>query len=184
MAELQAFAGIDPGKVQDVVGAVWDHKDDVGSAVAFFRDHGDELLGLLGRLPQLFGSAASALGQAASDTRSAAQFLTGSGGGGDGVKGLAAAAGTALDTCRQELAGATKLFTDLASALGSLPMVGGALAPLGDAAGRFDAVGAQLAVVAEQLRGIGGLVDQAGTGLASTADQLDAGSHALATFAG
>jgi len=44
-------------------------------------------------------------------------------------------------------------------------------------------VGVQLAAVAEQLRTIGGLVDQAGAGLASTADRLDAGGAALATFA-
>jgi len=185
----QGFAGLDSvldsAKVQDVVSAVWDHKDDVGAAVTFVRDHGDELMALAGRLPELFAAASTALSQAAGDTRTAAQFLTGRGGDASGgVKALSALAGDALDTCRHELTSAKDMLDGLASDLAGLPLIGGAAGQkLSDGAARFDAVGVQLAAVAEQLRTIGGLVDQAGAGLASTADRLDAGGAALATFA-
>jgi diguanylate cyclase (GGDEF)-like protein/PAS domain S-box-containing protein len=37
--QVQAFAGVDPERVKDVVSAVWDHKDEVAGAVGFVRDH-------------------------------------------------------------------------------------------------------------------------------------------------
>jgi hypothetical protein len=180
----QPFAGIDTSKLDDVVSAVWDHKDDVAGAVSFVRDHGDELLELVARLPELLASAASALTDAATDTRATATFLTGSGltGSGeaqDGVKSLAALAGTALEACRSELADARAMLENLAGALDGVPLLGPAAKKLEDGAAHFNGVGSHLGVVAEHLRAIGGLVDQAGAGLARTADKLDSGGKAL-----
>ncbi len=175
----QPFAGIDTSKLDDVVSAVWDHKDDVAGAVSFVRDHGDELLELVARLPELLASAAAALTDAAADTRATATFLTGSGDAQDGVKSLAALAGTALEACRSELADARTMMENLAGALDGLPLLGPAAKKLEDGAAHFDGVGSQLGVVADHLRAIGGLVDQAGAGLARTADKLDSGGKAL-----
>jgi hypothetical protein len=124
----QTFAGIDADQVKDVVAAVWDHKDEVGSAVTFVREHGDDLLDLVSRLPQLLAAAANALGEAAGDTRSAAIFLTGGDGSpaapaeGAGVKALAHLAGEALDACRRELGSARQMLDGLAAELEGVPI--------------------------------------------------------------
>lgn len=210
---LQAFAGIDPDRVKDVVSAVWDHKDEVASAVGFVRDHGDDLVRLAGRLPELLASVSQFLTGAADDARSAAGFLTGDGAGGDdhgGVKALAALAGEALDACRTELASARDLLDKLGDELADVPipsvrptysevlghkLVTGldlgegrlletASKRLRDGAERFDGVGSELAKVADVLRRIGGLVDHAGQGLASTAVKLERGGKALGGLTG
>lgn len=202
----QGFAGVDPDRVKDVVSAVWDHKDDVASAVEFVRDHGDDLVRLAARLPELLGSVSEFLTGAADDARGAAAFLTGDGGAeGSGVKALAALAGEALDTCRRELASARDLLDKLGDELADVPipsvratysevlghklvtgldlgegkLLGVASARVREGAERFDGVGAELAKVADVLRKIGGLVDHAGQGLADTATKLEHGGQAL-----
>lgn len=127
--EVQGFAGLDPDRVKDVVSAVWDHKDDVASAVEFVRDHGDDLVRLAGKLPELLASVSEFLTGAADDARSAAGFLTGDGGshgsdgGSDGgVKALAALAGQALEACRTELAAARHLLETLGDDLAAVPV--------------------------------------------------------------
>lgn len=186
----QAFAGLDVGKLDDLVSSVWDHKDDVAGAVRFVRDHGDDLIALAAKLPELLASAATALGEAATDTRATASFLTGGSGGGSGgsggaesgVKALAQQAGHALDACRSELNAARGMLEKLAEALHGVPLIGAAATTLQDGAAHFDGVGDQLAVVAEQLRSIGSLVDSAGEGLSRTADKLESGGRALSQF--
>ena len=210
--DLNAFAGVDPDRVKDVVAAVWDHKDEVASAVGFVRDHGDDLVRLAAKLPELLGSVSEFLTEAAGDARSAAGFLTGAGakGADGGVKALAALAGEALDACRRELASARDLLAGLGDDLAGVPIPsvkptysevlghrlvtgldlgeGRLLQPasgrLHDGAERFDGVGEQLATVADLLRRIGGLVDDAGRGLASTADRLERGGRALGGLTG
>lgn len=205
--QVQTFAGIDSGRVAEVVSAVWEHRDDVAGAIAFVRDHGDDLVRLAGRLPELLAGTAEFLTEAAGDARSAAAFLTGAGGDG-GVKSLTGLAGTALDACRDELTGATQLLNRLGDELAGIPIprvsptytevfgqrlvtgldvgAGNLLAPARDqlraGAARFEQVGAQLATVAELLRRIGGLVDHAGQGLTETAGKLEQGGQALAAL--
>lgn len=187
---VQSFAGLgkldigklDVGKLDDLVSTVWDHKDEVADAVAFVRDHGDELIALAAKLPDLLASASAALTEAAADTRATATFLTGGDQVEHGVKALAQLAGEALETCRRELDDARGAMGKLASALGDVPLIGAAAARLEDGAAHFDGVGVQLAAVAEHLRGIGDLVDRAGEGLARTADKLDGGGRALRSF--
>lgn len=208
----QGFAGIDPDRVKDVVAAVWDHKDEVASAVGFVREHGDDLVRLAGALPALLGSVSEFLTGAADDARSAAGFLTGEGakGADGGVKALAALAGEALDTCRTELASARDLLDKLGDELAAVPipsvrptysevlghklvtgldlgegrLLEAASRRLRDGAERFDGVGEELAKVADVLRRIGGLVDDAGQGLASTAAKLERGGKALGGLTG
>ncbi|WP_088283672.1 hypothetical protein [Kineosporia sp. A_224] len=202
----QGFAGVDPDRVKDVVSAVWDHKDDVASAVEFVRDHGDDLVRLAARLPELLGSVSQFLTGAADDARGAAAFLTGDGGAeSSGVKALAALAGEALDACRRELASARDLLDKVGDELADVPipsvrptysevlghklvtgldlgegkLLGAASARVREGAERFDGVGAELAKVADVLRKIGGLVDHAGQGLADTATKLEHGGQAL-----
>ena len=205
--QVQSFAGLDAGRVADVVSAVWEHRDDVAGAIDFVREHGDDLVRLAGKLPELLAATADFLTGAATDARSAATFLTGEGGDG-GVKALAGLAGTALDTCREELTGASQLLNRLGDELAAIPIPhvaptytevfgqrlvtgldvgdGTLLAPatqqLRAGAQRFEQVGAQLATVAEQLRRIGELVDHAGHGLSGTAGQLEQGGKALAAL--
>lgn len=205
--QVQSFAGLDAGRVADVISAVWEHRDDVAGAIEFVRDHGDDLVRLAARLPELLAATADFLTGAATDARSAATFLTGEGGSG-GVKALTGAAGSALDTCREELTGATAMLNRLGDELAGIPIprvtptysevfgqrlvtgldVGGgnllapATAQLHASAQRFEQVGAQLATVAEQLRRIGELVDHAGQGLSGTAGQLEQGGKALAAL--
>ena len=221
----QPFAGIDTDRVNDVVAAVWDHKDDMAAAARFVRDHGDDLVSALGKLPQLFASAADYLGGAAQDARAAASFLTGeahvAGGaagqaaagpdpaGGGGVKSLADVAGQALERCRDELATARGMLDRLGAELEGVPipsvtptysevlghkivtgldvgegrLLASASEQIRHGAERFAGVGDELAKVAVLLRRIGGLVDQAGHGLADTAGKLEDGARSLATFA-
>ena len=210
--DLQAFAGVDPDRVKDVVAAVWDHKDEVAAAVGFVREHGDDLVRLAGKLPELLGSVSEFLTEAAGDARSAAGFLTGEGahGADGGVKALAALAGAALDACRTELASARDLLDKLGDDLAGVPipsvkptysevlghklvtgldlgegrLLESASRRVRDGAERFDGVGAELAKVADLLRRIGGLVDDAGQGLASTAAKLERGGKALGGLTG
>ena len=210
--EIQSFAGVDADRVKDVVAAVWDHKDEVAAAVGFVREHGDDLVRLAARLPELLGSVSEFLTGAADDARSAAGFLTGAGGHGadGGVKALAALAGEALDTCRTELASARDLLGKLGDELADVPipsvrptysevlghklvtgldlgegrLLESASRRLRDGAERFDGVGAELAKVADVLRRIGGLVDDAGQGLAATAAKLEHGGKALGGLTG
>lgn len=210
---VQGFAGVDPDRVRDVVSAVWDHRDEVAAAVAFVREHGDDLVALAGRLPELLGSVAEFLTGAADDARSAAAFLTGDAAAGKaveagGVKALAALAGDALDTARRELAAARGLLDRLGDELAEVPvpsvrptysevlghrivtgldvgegrLLGPASSRVREGAERFDGVGEQLAAVADLLRGIGGLVDRAGQGLADTAGKLEQGGKRLAAL--
>lgn len=219
----QPFAGIDTDRVNDVVAAVWDHKDDMAAAARFVRDHGDDLVSALGKLPQLFASAADYLGGAAQDARSAASFLTGethpgdgtsdggeaTAGHGGGVKSLADVAGQALERCRDELAAARGMLDRLGAELEGVPipsvtptysevlghrivtgldvgegrLLASASEQIRHGAERFAGVGDELAKVAALLRQIGGLVDQAGHGLADTAGKLEDGARSLATFA-
>jgi hypothetical protein len=207
--QVQSLAGLDTDRVKDVVAAVWDHKDEVAGAVAFVREHGDDLLALASQLPALLAAAAEGLAGAGSDARAAAAFLTGEGDHG-GVRALAGLAGDALKQCRTELAAARKLLDSLGDELDEVPIPsvrptysevlghrlitgldvadGRLLEPASkrvrEGAARFDGVGEQLANVADLLREIGDLVERAGQGLAKTAGKLESGGEALARFTG
>ncbi len=184
--EIQGFAGL--GDMKDAVGAVLGSTDDVGKAVAFVAEHGDDLVDLVRRLPELMASTASALTDASDDVSTAAAFLTGgkdSSGrdAGVGVQSLAEVAGEALEACREELGSAKDLLDTVGRQFDKLPIPDGGIGErVTDAAQRFDKVGDRLAEVARQLRSLGEAVDSAGNGLASTAKKLDAGGKALAKF--
>ncbi|MEM7326475.1 MAG: hypothetical protein AAF531_25540 [Actinomycetota bacterium] len=181
--EIQGFAGLDLGKVRDVVGAVAGSGDDVADAVRFVAEHGDDLVDLLGRLPELIAATSSALSEAGDDVAAAARFLTGGRGAGDGVQAVANLAGEALDTCREELGSATRLLDTVGKQFDKLPIPDGGIGErITDAAERFDTVGDRLAEVAEQLRKLGNSVDNAGHGLARTAKKLEAGGQTLGRF--
>ncbi len=181
--EVQGFAGLDLGQVKEAVGSVIGSGDDVAAAVSFVSEHGDDLLDFVSRLPELMASTAEALTEAGDDVAAAAAFLTGGKGSGDGVKSLADVAGDALDTCRDELASATKLLDTVGKQFDRLPIPDGGIGDrIGDAAEKFDTVGDRLGEVAEQLRKLGVAVDHAGHGLANTAAKLDNGGKALARF--
>lgn len=183
--DIQGFAGLDLGKVKDVVGAVAGSGDEVASAVKFVAEHGDDLIDLLGRLPELLTATSSALSEAGDDVASAAKFLTGGRGAGDGVQAVANLAGEALDTCREELGSATRLLDTVGKQFDKLPIPDGGIGErITDAAERFDSVGDRLAEVAEQLRKLGDSVDKAGHGLARTAKKLDAGGKTLGKLSG
>jgi hypothetical protein len=180
--EIQGFGGFDLnlGKMKDAVSAAAGHTDDIGATVAFVRDHGDDLVNLVRKLPDLLASAADALSGASDDVGHAANFLTGAPNSGPGVKTVAGLASDALDICRTELGDAKKLFDAVAHAFARLPIPDGGIGErVGDAAQRFETVGAKLAEVAEQLRHLGDAVDNAGHGLAATATKLKAGGSAL-----
>ncbi len=87
--EIQGFGGFDLGKVKDAVGSVVGAGDEVAAAVAFVRDHGDDVIRLLGRLPELLTEAAGALSGASDDVSGAAAFLIGGESSGPGVKSVA-----------------------------------------------------------------------------------------------
>jgi len=181
--EIQGFAGFDVDKMKDAVGAVLDSKDEVGSAVNFVRDHGDELIDLVGKLPELLASTAKALTDAANDVGDAADFLTGGKKTDRGVNALAGVAAEALDACRDELGSAKGLLETVGKAFDSLPIPDGGIGDrIGQTATRFDAVGDRLADVAGQLRKVGTAVDSAGKGLSRTAAKLEAGGSALNKF--
>lgn len=181
--EIQGFGGFDIAKMRDAVGSMAGAGDDVAKAVTFVRDHGDDVVHLLGRLPELLAEAASALTGASDDVSGAAAFLTGGDNAGPGVKLVAGLASDALDACRDELGTAKDLLAMVAGAFARLPIPDGGIGEhLADTAGRFDTVGSRLAEVAEQVRNLGGALDQAGHGLASTADKLRAGGSALNRF--
>lgn len=181
--QIQGFGGFDLSKVTQAVGSLAGAGDEVGTAVAFVRDHGDEVVHLLSRLPQLLASAAEALTGASDDVAGAARFLVGGGDAGPGVKSVAGLASEALDACREELANARGMLDAVANAFSRLPIPDGGIGQhFGDTAQRFDSVGSRLAEVAEQLRSLGHFVDQAGHGLAATAEKLRSGGTALSQF--
>jgi hypothetical protein len=153
----QSFVGqgnLDVGTLDDVVSAVWDHKDEVATAITFVRDHGDDLVKLASQLPDLLEKAAAALAEAAGDTRATAQFLTGAGTAGGGVKKLSEAAGDALETCRDELDDVRALVVKAADLLGRLPMMDDIARSLANGVAHLDGAGTQLAAVAQSLRGM------------------------------
>lgn len=179
-----ALLGVSLDQLKDLAGGVVDSGDDIGKAVSFVAEHGDELIDLVAKLPELLGTTASALTDAASDVASAASFLTGGGKSGPGVQKLADLASDALETCREELGDAEKLLTSVAGYLDNVPMVGDDIGDaMNDVAKRFDNVGDRLGQVAVQLRKLGGAVDSAGEGLSRTATKLDNGGKALSKFA-
>ena len=184
--EKRGLAGL--GRVRSAVGAVLGSTDDVAEAVGFVREHGDDVIDLVRNLPDLLGSTADALTEAADDVASAAAFLTGGRDAkgrdaGAGVQSLAAAAGEALDACRAELGSARELFELVAEQFDNLPIPDGGIGQrIGDVATRFDRVGDRLADVAGELRQVGQAVDSAGQGLARTATKLEAGGKALSRF--
>jgi ABC-type transporter Mla subunit MlaD len=181
--QIQGIGGFGINDLRDAVGQVVGSGDDVAAAVKFVAEHGDDLVDFVKRLPDLLDSTAGALTEAGDDVASAAAFLTGGKGSGDGVSALADLAGDALDTCRQELGSAQQLLDTVADQFDKLPIPDGGIGEkIGDAAQRFDRVGDRLAEVAQQLRKLGGAVDQAGHGLARTADKLDRGGKALGAF--
>ncbi|MEM7340322.1 MAG: hypothetical protein AAF467_16815 [Actinomycetota bacterium] len=180
---VQGLGGFDLSDVSDAVGAMVGSSDDVAAAVRFVAEHGDDLVDLVGRLPELLASTAQALTEAGNDVSSAATFLTGGDDADDGVKNLAQVAGEALDACRRELGSAKRLLDTVGGAFEKLPIPDGGIGEkVADAAERFDAVGDRLADVADQLRKLGIAVDKAGHGLANTAEKLDRGGRALDTF--
>lgn len=211
-SQIQAFAGLDAGRVKDVVSAVWDSKDEVAGAVAFVRDHGDEILDLVRKLPEYLSLTSKALTDAAEDVAGAAAFLTGGPGPAGkrtgGVLAVTQAAGEALDACRHELSDAKTLLDRVGAEFAKVPipsvepkysevmgvriisglelgddkLLASASERMGEIASRFDGVGERLAEVAEQLRKLGAAVDKAGDGLAGTATKLEAGGAALARF--
>ncbi|MEM8922074.1 MAG: hypothetical protein AAGD35_01135 [Actinomycetota bacterium] len=183
--EVQGFAGLSFDDVKDAVGAVAGSGDEVAAAVSFVRDHGDDLVDLVAKLPELLASTAGALTEAADDVGKAAAFLTGGRNAGPGVQSLADVAGEALDACREELGSAKKLLDMVGSSFDKLPIPDGGIGDrVADAAKRFDTVGDRLADVAGQLRKLGEAVDSAGQGLANTSKKLEAGGNALSKFQG
>ncbi len=181
--QIKGFAGLNFDDVKEAVGAVVGSGDEVTAAVSFVRDHGDDLVELVGKLPELLAATAGALSEAGDDVGKAAAFLTGGRGAGPGVQSLAEVAGDALDACRDELGSAQKLLDTVGKQFDKLPIPDGGIGErVADAAQRFDAVGDRLAEVAEQLRRLGEAVDSAGQGLANTSRKLDAGGKALGRF--
>ncbi|MEL7158172.1 MAG: hypothetical protein AAFN30_16455 [Actinomycetota bacterium] len=181
--EIQGFAGLNFDDVKEAVGAVVGSGDDVAAAVTFVREHGDDLIDLVGRLPDLLAATAQALTDAGDDVGRAAAFLTGGRDSGPGVQSLAGAAGDALDACRDELGSAQRLLDTVGKQFDKLPIPDGGIGDrLTDAATRFDRVGDRLAEVAGQLRQLGDAVDAAGHGLANTANKLEAGGSTLGRF--
>ena len=81
----------DIAKLTKVMDLVWDQRDSLGDAVrfvsdnkeqlsrtlAFVRDHGDDLLDLARRLPELLGHAGSGIEAAGAAAQTASRFLTG-----------------------------------------------------------------------------------------------------------
>ncbi|MGI9605622.1 MAG: hypothetical protein ACR2P0_05735 [Acidimicrobiales bacterium] len=176
-----ALFGVTADQLKDLAGdVVGGGGNDITDAVKFVAQHGDDLIDLVGRLPELLSSTASALTEAADDVGAAAAFLTGGRNAGPGVQKLAEVASDALDTCRDELADAEALLRNVAGKFDRIPMVGDDIGEaMGDVAKRFDTVGDRLAQVAVQLRKLGGAVDSAGHGLSRTAAKLDTGGKAL-----
>lgn len=184
--QIQGFGGFEG--LKDAVGSMVGSTDDVAAAVGFVAEHGDDVIDLVRRLPELLASTAEALTDASDDVASAAAFLTGgkdSAGrdAGVGVRSLASVAGEALDACREELGSAKDLLDTVGRQFDKLPIPDGGIGDrIGDAADRFDRVGDRLADVAAQLRDVGDAVDKAGKGLARTAGKLEAGGKALGKF--
>lgn len=181
--EIQGFGGFDLENMKEVVNSALDSRDEVTAAVAFVREHGDEMIDLIRRLPELMAATSEALTDASDDVSSAADVLTGGKGAGPGVKALAGSASDALDACREELGSAKDLLDAVGNAFAKLPIPDGGIGGrVTEAADRFDTVGQRLAEVADQLRKMGGAVDKAGHGLADTASKLKAGGAALGRF--
>jgi ABC-type transporter Mla subunit MlaD len=186
--QIQGFAGFDG--LKDAVGSMIGSTDDVASAVRFVSEHGDDIVDLIRRLPELLASTAEALTDASDDVAGAAAFLTGGKdpkgrSTGAGVQALASTAGEALDACREELGSAKDLLETVGSQFDKLPIPDGGIGDrIGDAAARFDRVGDRLGDVAAQLRQLGDAVDRAGQGLADTAAKLETGGKALGRFSG
>ena len=184
--QIKGFAGL--GSIKDAIDAVAGSTDEVSEVVGFVREHGDDIVDLVRRLPDLLAATAEALTDASDDVASAAAFLTGGKDArgrdaGVGVQSLAGVAGDALDACREELGSAKELLDLVSDQFDKLPIPDGGIGDrIGDAAARFDRVGDRLAEVAGQLREVGDAVDKAGKGLARTAGKLEAGGTSLARF--
>jgi hypothetical protein len=188
----------DVTKLAKVVDLVWDQRDSLGDVVrfvsenkeqltrslGFVRDHGDELLDLAGRLPELLGHAGSGIEAAGAAAQTASRFLTGGDGGNVGADGLLDFASVALERCRSLVADAGALVGTIGARVEKLPLVDDAAAALRASGERFDDLASQLAEVASRFTSLGQRLAEAGVDLDRAGSQLQVSGGALRSFAG
>ena len=175
----------------------------------FIKDHGDDLVDMLERVPEILGKAGIGLSAAGSSAVKASGFLTGDDGGVD-VRELAETAASALNRCHDQLKGATDLLARLGDQiddikiptlstshteimgfsvvtgidLGESSIAGDAAGSLRSGADRLVDVAEDLQTVAEKLLGLGGAIGDAGADLRVVGGDLETSGTALVAMTG
>lgn len=170
------------GRLKDVADSFGDNKDRILEAVDWVWDHREEMVDLMQRLPKLLGETGASLASAGDGAVRAGNLLTG--GDGDSVGGLTAAAADALDRCLEQIRDASKLMAGVADQVDDLPMLDGVGGSLAKGADRLEGIGGELGEVALRLRAVGVKITDAGTDLGELGAGLRDGGSELAEFAG
>lgn len=115
---LGTLGGDQLQRVLQIVSQVDDNWDGLMQAVDFITDHGEDLIDLLGRLPDILDRAGEALGTAAEAAVDASSFLTA----GDGLDAddIAGSAGKAMAVCQEHLSSVAKLLERVGDELGGI----------------------------------------------------------------
>ena len=115
---LGSVGGDQMQRVLQIVRQVDDNWDGLMQAVDFITDHGDDLIDLLGRLPDILERAGEALGTAAEAAVEASSFLTA----GDGLDAddIAGSAARAMAVCQEHLSSVAGLLDRVGEELGGI----------------------------------------------------------------
>ncbi len=115
---LGSLGGDQVQRVLQVVRQVDDNWDGLMQAVDFIAEHGEGLIDLLGRLPDILDRAGEALGTAAEAAIEASSFLTA----GDGLDAddIAGSAGMAMAVCQEHLSAVAGLLDRVGNELAGI----------------------------------------------------------------
>lgn len=182
------------GQIKEVVDLVLNNKDSLLDAVAFVRDHGDDLIDLMQRLPDILERAGSALATAGDAAMQASQFLVA----GDGVDAddVASAAATAIEVCTEHLGTVASLLGRVAGQLDDIrvptlgvdrtEMMGINVVSGLDVGSKAVARGPADSIknTSDQMQAVVGALADAGAGLAQLQANLGAAGEKIQSVAG
>jgi hypothetical protein len=171
-------------KSKDLVEDLWDKRAEILHAIAWVRDHGEDLVHFMQHVPELLGKVGDAMDGAGQAAHTASGFLGIVGkpahDGGATVSHLAGQAGDSLGRAQAHIGSVAKVLSDLAGHFGDVPLIGEAIAGktnegshlIGNFSDEMADIAKKLGHLAERVGVVSGHLHHVGNGLVESSTML------------
>ncbi len=173
------------GKVTDLVNDLWDKRDDIISAIGWVKDHGDDLVNFMQKLPSMLGEVGGSMDTAGKAAHTASNFLVGTAeAGGSSVQELMGLAASALGRAQDQIGSTAQTLLQLGSQFDNVPLLGQPAAKVREGAGFIVSMTSELAEIGQKLAELGSRLGDVGHNLNDVGDGLSRSGSTLRGFAG